>query len=156
MPAVLGLDDRGDVAKLEAAIRAAERERHRDQVVSFAAALVSEGRLLPREQPMVVELLAQLDAEPTSLSFAAGDGATCTRDAGRALRDLLEALPPRVPMGELGRAEKVTPTAVSFAAPAGATVDPDRLELLAKARAYQAAHPGTSIVDAAIAVQVHH
>lgn len=144
------------LAEREAAIRAAERERQRDQVVSFAASLVSEGRLLPREQPMVVELLAQLDAEPTTLSFAAGDGVTCTREAGRALRDLLESLPVRVPMGELGRAEKATPAAVSFAAPPGATVDPDRLELLAKARAYQAAHPGTSIVDAAIAVQTHH
>jgi hypothetical protein len=144
------------LAEREAAIRAAERERQRDQVVSFAAALVNDGRLLPREQPMVVELLAQLDAEPASISFAAGDGATCTRAAGRALRDLLEALPVRVPMGELGRAEKVTPAVVSFAAPQGASVDPDRLELYARAQEYQRAHPGTSIVDAAIAVQRHH
>lgn len=131
----------------------AERETkaRRDDAAQFAETLVKAGKLLPREAAPVVELLLALPtAEP--LSFAEGD-ATVSKPAADVLRGFLDGLPKRIEYGrEISRDAGHAQDAVQFAAPEGTTVDSGRLEVLAKARAWQAAHPNTSLVDAVRAV----
>jgi hypothetical protein len=140
-----------EIAERETKLRAQEEVTRRAAVVEFAAGLVTAGRLLPRQQAPVVELLARLEAEPQTLSFAAADGATVEQPGAEVLRELLSALPVQVAFGELGGGGD--PVAdVAFAAPNGVQVDRDRLELLGRAQAYQRTHPNTPFADAVRAV----
>lgn len=141
------------IAEREAAIAATERATTRKGVVEFSASLVQAGRLLPRDQPQVVELLDTLSqAKPTELSFAAPDGALVKKPAAQVLRDLLAAMPVQTPMGELGASPGDAPTSADFAAPAGVAVDSARLALHNKALAYQRQHAGTEYLAAVRAV----
>lgn len=132
----------------EKAIADNEKKIRREAAASFAEQLVKDGKILPREKAPVVELLMVLPADSAPLSFAEGD-TTVSKPAAQALRELLTDLPKRIEYGRERTAEAGdAAAAVSFAAPDNVIVDPARLELLAKAKAYQAAHPNVSYVEA--------
>jgi hypothetical protein len=139
-----------DFAAREEKIKTSEAQARRNGVVSFVEGLVKEGRLLPRDQAPLVEFMAGLDEE-TVIEFA--DGSDKKKEpGGKWLRGFLSRLPQQVDYHERARAEgdDRASAAVSFAAPSGYAVDPKRLDLHNKARAYQHAHPNTTY-DAAIA-----
>jgi len=143
--------DRAALDAREQALAEREKKARREDAAQFAESLVKAGKLLPREAAPVVELLLALPtAEP--LSFAEGD-ATVSKPAADVLRDFLGALPKRIEYGrEISRDAGHAEGSVQFAAPEGTTVDAGRLEVLAKARAYQATHPNTPFTDAVRAV----
>jgi hypothetical protein len=132
----------------EKAIAENEKKIRRTAAVDFAEQLVKDGKILPREKAPVVELLLVLPADSAPLSFAEGE-TTVSKPAAQALRELLTGLPKRIEYGRERTADTTDmAVAVSFAAPDNVVVDAARLELLAKTRAYQAAHPNVSYVDA--------
>ncbi|ULU26600.1 phage protease [Dyella terrae] len=141
-----------DLKAREERIANQEKQARRNDAADFAENLVKEGRLLPREKASVVELLLALPGADAPISFAEGE-TTVSKPAADAFRELLKGLPTRVHYGrELSRDNGSNDEPVHFAAPVDATVDRDRLALLEKAKAYQAQHPNTSLVDAVRAV----
>ena len=137
------------VAAREAAIKAREDTARRDDAAAFAAELVQDGKLLPREQAVVVELLLALPAD-TAVSFAEGDGEV-TKPAAEVLRQLLTDRPKVLDFAEKSAAA-AAPASAAFAAPAGMPVDAVRADLHNRALAYQSEHPNTPYVDAVRAV----
>ncbi len=143
-----------DLDRREAALRARETAARHDANVAFAAALVAEGRLLPVSQAQVVAVLDALPAD-ASVSFAAGNGQTTTQPTADAIRAVLAAQPQTVTFG----AHPVPPGPGDRSAPAafaadGKPVDRDQLALHGRAEAWMRAHPGTSYLDAVMAVSV--
>lgn len=128
--------DRGKAAKAAAA-------------AEFASQLVDAGKLLPRHAGVVATLLTVLDEQPAA-AFAMPDGEQQIEPAV-ALRDLLNAGPRLLDYAEKSAGDLVPATA-AFAAPVGTYVDPARMETLARARAWMAEHPGSTLVDAVNAV----
>lgn len=144
-------DDAAALAAREKALADREAKARRDDAAEFADGLVTGGKLLPKDKAAVVELLLAL---PTAapLSFASGDD-TIEKPAADLFRELLEGMPKRLDFSEKsGKGEDAGAGAASFAAPQGALVDADQLELHRKATAYQAQHPTVSFVDAVKAV----
>lgn len=133
----------------EAALLVQENTARRVGIVEFAAALVTAGKLLPRQQAPIVELLVALEGaeQPQTLNFAAADGTQTAVVAGAALRTFLGELPVQIDFAERSAGEPIEHSA-DFAAPANTQVDRDRLGLHAKAIAYQRQHPGTAYIDA--------
>lgn len=122
----------------------------RGDAVAFAEQLVKDGRLLPRHQVPVVELLLALPSAP--ISFAEGD-TTVTRAGADMLRELLTSLPKQIDFAEkAGTDTDPAQVPVSFAAPPGVHVSAERSAVYVKAKAYQASHPNTSWLDAVQAV----
>ncbi|MDP1696492.1 MAG: hypothetical protein Q8L45_01685 [Xanthomonadaceae bacterium] len=155
-PAINLAERESAIAAREAAISEREQEvaaaaaaTRRAEALSFVEPLVSAGRLLPRQQAPVIELMLALPEQP--LSFADGT-TTATRPAGDVLRELLTAMPVQIEFGERSRDTGADGQTVNFSAPANVHVDPDRLALHSKAIAYQTAHPGTDYLTAARAV----
>jgi hypothetical protein len=138
-----------EIDKRDRELREREDKARRDDAVSFADNLVKEGRLLPRQQAPVVELLLALPVQP--ISFAEG-GSTVSKPGSEVLRELLGQLPKQINYREQSRDEGRQGAAVSFAAPQGEQVDSAGLELHAKALAYQAQHSGMSYLAAVKAV----
>jgi len=136
------------IATREQQIAASAAAARRTEALAFVEPLVAVGRLLPRQQAPVIELMLALPESP--LSFADGD-ATVERPADEVLRELLTAMPVQIAFGERSR-DAGDNGMVSFAAPANATVNPERLSLHARALAYQAAHPGVDYLTAARAI----
>lgn len=87
-----------EFAEREQRIAAAESGRLRTEVVTFVEGLVSAGRVLPRDQAPLVELLVVTPAD-RELEFAEGDGTTKTPAQGW-LREFLERLPTQVEYAE--------------------------------------------------------
>jgi hypothetical protein len=142
-----------DIAAREAKLREQEGKAARAEVIEFAAALVKEGRLLPRDQPAIVELLAQLQTAPATLEFAAADGNQVKTGAADALRGFLKALPVQVDFAERSRDDRDgVGGGIDFAAPRATHVNRDKLELDAKALAYMRQHPNTAYLAAVRAV----
>jgi hypothetical protein len=142
-----------EIEQREKALRDRERETQRAAVVEFAAGLVAAGRLLPRQQAPIVELLVALEGaeQPHTLNFAAADGTQTAVAAGAALRTFLGELPVQVDFAERGAGEHPG-HAADFAAPPDVQVDRSRMDLHAKAQAYQRQHPNTPYLDAVRAV----
>lgn len=147
------LDTRsGALDTREAAV--AEREANafriqHDSNVSFAEGLVTAGKLAPVAKPMLIGLLDQLGgAKPDTISFGEGNGELAP-DA--VLRKLFDGAQPLVSFAEAAKPEDKDDTkggTVSFAAPPGYEVDPQRAEIDAKARELQAQDPNLSYIDA--------
>lgn len=144
------------LAAREQAVAAAERKAAetaaaaaRTDAVSFAEQLIRNGRLKPAHKTAVVELLVSQPA--TTIDFAEADGGPRTpRDL---LRELLLGAAPVISFAEQSAAAGTANGGVAdFAAPAGALLSGDRLELHRKATAYQAAHPNTPYLTAVAAV----
>lgn len=130
---------------------AADQAARREATAAFASGLVDSGRLLPREAATVTELLVVLHEQP-AVAFASPDGGDpLMQSPADALSALLSGLPVRLDYTEKSRGE-VLPASASFSAPPGTYVDPARLELLGRARAWQAEHPESSLIEAVMAV----
>lgn len=152
-----------ELAQREAALAAREAEQlQRDQAAvaqqqqareqsaaAFASSLVDGGLLLPRDAGVVAGLLVLLDEQPVA-AFASPDGEQQVQPA-EALRAFLSALPKRLDYREKSAAE-TAPATAAFSAPPGTFVNPAQLEVLARARAWMAEHPGTTLVQAVQAV----
>ncbi|HHA2782911.1 TPA: hypothetical protein ACOEQY_002539 [Stenotrophomonas maltophilia] len=134
----------------EKALAAREQAARREDAVAFAEGLVKEGKLLPRQQPAVVELLLAQPNGKEPLNFAEGE-TTVTKPAESVLRELLTRLPKAVDFSEKSAGDAPN-AAANFAAPAGVHVDAGRADLFNKAKAYQQQHPGTSWAAAVAAV----
>jgi len=137
-----------EIAAREKAIADAERQRQRTEAVAFAAGLADAGRILPRHQAPLVEVLLALPPAPVSF---AGEGGEESAAPAQLLRDFLGGLPAQVRYGEKSKDTGAAP-AVAFAAPQGAQIDSRSAEIDAKARAFQVANPNTSYHDAVRAV----
>lgn len=137
-------------AERESKIKEQESKAKRTDVAAFAEGLVKAGRLLPVDQAPLVEFMAALDAESVIEFAESKDGATRKTRGAIWLREFLARLPKQVDYAEHTKPGSGDDKAVSFAAPAGHSVDPARLDLHNKALAYQHANPNVSY-DAAIA-----
>lgn len=135
-------------AQKELAEKAAASRR--SEAVEFAQQLVEAGKLLPVEQAPVVELLLAQATSDAPLSFSQS-GTQVSKPADAILRDLLNALPKRIDYREKS-GDKVDTAAVSFASPAGTTVEQSSADLHARATQYQARNPNVSWADAVKAV----
>jgi hypothetical protein len=140
-----------EFAERENALKAAEAAARVKEIKEFVAALVTAGKVLPRDQDGLVAYMAGPD-EAGVIEFGEGD-AKKSEPADAWLRGFLEALPKQVDFKERSAADDEPAGTVSFAAPPGYAVDPARLELHNKALAYQGAHPGTTYEAAITAVQ---
>lgn len=130
--ALLAREQQASAAELQAKVAARNAE-----CASFAEQLIGTGQLLPREKDAFVAFMAHIP-DDSVVSFAAEDGSTATPKTNEWFRSFMQALPARIPFGERGAA--APEGTASFAAPAGYTVNAERLELHNKALAYQAQH----------------
>jgi hypothetical protein len=134
-----------------AALSQQESKLKKQGFAEFAEGLCTEGKLLPVQKASVVEILVQLDTANQVADFAQGD-----ENHGKTGADLfkafLSAQPKQVTFGRVSPVEGDAAGVADFAMPPGAEVDPAQMELLAKAREYQRAHPDVDIVTAAKAV----
>ncbi|KAA6404484.1 hypothetical protein DPQ22_09640 [Candidatus Tokpelaia sp.] len=115
--------------------------------VSFAAGLIKDGKLLPKDKDVLV---AALDAAAVNSTVSFADGRTGT--AAAALQEVLTGLPQVVPFGKAVPPEKQNKR-VSLAAPDGYSVAEDEDDLYAKAKKYQAEHPDVDWLKCVEAVQ---
>lgn len=139
------LDDRAAALALqEAGIKKAS---HAD----FAESLCVEGKLLPAQKTVVVEIMSQLDAANQVAEFATGD-ANHGKTGAELFRDFLATQPKQVEFKRISQSASAADDVADFAAPHGSMVDAESQELYRKAVAYQKNHPGTDIITAAKAV----
>lgn len=127
-----------------------EAERMRAAHLAFAEHLSAEGRILPRHQATLVEVLAAL--EGAEVAFAEGEDEVPLVDT---LKDFLKQLPKQVEFGEVATAtndDGDQEEIAEFAAPDGYSVDAGRLKLHNKVLAYSKAH-NVSYAEAARAVR---
>lgn len=144
------------LAAREAAVAESERQAReiaaaaaRTEAVSFAESLIKDGRLKPARKEAVVELLVSQPAVTIDFAEAAGG----PKAPGALLRELLAEAPPVIDFSERSAPSGAGNGHVAdFAAPAGALMSGDRLELHRKALAYMAAHPNTPYITAVAAV----
>lgn len=143
--------DQAAFAELQAKVKTARRGEIHAEHVAFCEGLVKEGRLLPANKTAAVALLDNLAASGAVLEFAEENGGKAAKAALESMKDMLKAQPVAVDFTERA-AGALGADGVSFAAPAGYTVDAERLELHGKALAYQEAHPDTEYATAVAAV----
>lgn len=89
-----------DLDAREARLAAAEAARADAARVAFAEGLVADGRLLPAERRVVVEVLASLGAAGVVQFAEAEGGAAAPTQPEQLFRSFLTALPPRVDFAE--------------------------------------------------------
>jgi hypothetical protein len=142
--------DRQELERREQALAEREGKARRDDAAAFAESLVKDGKLLPRHQAAIVELLLVQPAASTPLSFAEGE-TTVSKPAGDVLRELLTSLPKQVDYAEKSY-DQPGGVVANFAAPVGTTVGASDAALYAKAKAYQQQHPKASWIEAVTAV----
>lgn len=133
----------------EEAIAREEAKRRRASAVEFAEQLADKGRILPRHQPMVTELMLALPAE--EVEFAEGDE-TRKESPDALFREFLESLPEAIEFGEKS-GDDLPDVSASFNVPPGCVVDPERAALMSKAKAYQRQN-GCEFSEAVDAVSV--
>lgn len=139
-----GAPSADDLAAREAAIAEGERrlaeaetQRRRESAAAFSEGLANQGRILPRHAPMVTELLLALPADG-EVSFA--EGQISRKAAPEALfREFLESLPEAIDFAEKSGSD--TPDVpADVLLPPGCSASADRLQALARAKAYQRQH----------------
>ncbi|AFL76229.1 hypothetical protein [Thiocystis violascens] len=138
-----------DLDAREAALAAQETAARVKADTDFAEGLIAQGRLLPKDRAGLVAFLATVPAE-AALAF--GEGQDAFQGASAAwLKTFLASLPVQVDFSErtAGEASLAPPR---FSAPEGVQVDPARLQLHARALAFQEAHPGATYTDAVLTV----
>lgn len=128
---------------------AAETERLAQENLAFAEGLVKDGRLSPAYKAVVAAALTGMAADAV-VEFGEGDKKE-QKPLAEAFKEMLGQLPQLVQFGEVATGSGAG-GAVNFAAPSGFSVDADRLEIHAKAEAYQAQHPNTDYLTAVKAV----
>ncbi len=151
-----------DFAARESALTAelaAERQARRIEALrAEVRGYVDAGRLTPAMAQGLAEFMAALPDESadTRIEFAAGDG-TEKQPPLAWLRGLIGSLPMRADLTREAGGVDTDPGASGghgeYAAPQGAHVDAERLDLHRKALKYQAGHPGTDYLTAVRAVE---
>ena len=139
--------------------KAARLAGARAAAVAFADGLVGNNQLPTGERDVIVALELAIAnqaeaADGAALQFGEGDARAPLLPAVRAL---LAKLPPLVAQGQHATAARAAAGGaaggtVAFAAPAGVEVDQARLAQHHQALAWQAAHPGSSYLQAVRAV----
>lgn len=124
------------IKEREDAIAADERKRKRKTVTEFAEAQADAGRILPRHIPAVAELMLSLPED--QVEFAEGDE-TRKETPETLFREFIESLPEAIEFGERS-ADDLPDVSTSIRLPAGCVADPQRVEMMRKAKAYQAQH----------------
>lgn len=150
-------DEAAELARKEAAfaerdkaLRASEAAQRRTLIAGEVDALLVAGKILPVHKDALVAFMLALPADSV-VEFGEADKKV-SKPAGAWLREFLAALPKQVEFRETAAGALAEASTVSFAAPPGYTVDPERLELHNQALAYQHKHPGTSYEAAVKAV----
>ena len=133
-----------ELKKSHAAFAEAEKKHKRDAAhaehIAFADGLIGEGKLLPVNKDVTVATLDFMSAQDESIEFGEG---VAKQPLINAYKASLQANPKLVEFGEIAAASGDDNGAVNFAAPAGFTVDADRLALHQKALSYQATNQTT-------------
>lgn len=113
-----------------------EAKRRRRDAAEFAEELADAGRILPRHQPAVTELLLALPTEEVEFS----EGEETRKEApDKLFREFLESLPKAIEFGEKS-GDDLPDARVDFTVPPGCVLDPERTEMLRKVQAYQRKH----------------
>jgi len=131
-------------------------ERVQERVATQINGWKAAGKVLPAEEAGLAEFMTGLEALTTEFSFSKGDGKV-SKTPAQFFAEFMAARPAVVKLGgSQGNAghdsDPGSTEVVSFNAPQGAEVNPERLALHGKALAYQASKPGTSYLDAVRAV----
>ncbi len=100
---------------------------------AFAEGLVKEGRLLPAYKGVCSATLDFLESQEKVVEFSEGG---VTQSVAKSMKAFLQKLPVQVEFREIAGSESAAGT-LSYAAAPGFEVDAERLELHAKALAYQ-------------------
>lgn len=137
-----------DLVAREAALTERETAGRKAEMSTFLEGLRDAGQLLPVEVEPLARFMETLGDQPVAFAEGAEPEAP-----GAWLRRFLTALPKRVEFGEVAKSADLAAPPVTFNAPRGAAVDPERMALHARALAYQEAHPGTDYITAAKAVE---
>lgn len=131
------------IGQREEAQRAAAAKALHDGNVSFAESLVSETKLAPAGKSLLIGVLDHLDATAVVSFGEAGEMAPAD-----ALKKLLSSATPLLDLGERGKKPAGQQSYVSFAAPEGYEVDPEKAELHARAKRIQQDNPGMDFMAA--------
>lgn len=149
---------RQQLEEQQRASRQARLDAVHTDAVAFADGLVASGRLPQAQTDVVVstiDAVARLaETEGAVVQFSQGEARAPLLPA---LRELLSRLPAMVEPGQVATAGRAAAAgapgaSVSFAAPPGTVVDPERLALHERTLAYMRAHPGTAYTAAVKAV----
>ena len=143
-------EQKAELDRKAAAIKAREKELNQREYEDFAEGLIQAGQLPPAEKANVVALMSALPADQ-SLDFAEGDD-TVKKPALDGFKSLLSRLPKQIDFAERAGHEGDGETTVDFSAPQGYTVDTAQAELHRKAKAYQQQHPDVDFATAVAAV----
>ena len=135
-----------DLADQELALR-------RAAVVAFCDDLAAEARIRPADVPALSEIVLRLEPSEPALCFAAPDTESPAPGATW-LKTFLAGLPPLVELSEVATQARAqgAHAPVSFATPAGYTVDSANLAIHGKALAWLETHPESSYQAAVVAV----
>ena len=135
-----------DLADQELALR-------RAAVVAFCDDLAAEARIRPADVPALSEIVLRLEPSEPALCFAAPDTESPAPSATW-LKTFLAGLPPLVELSEVATQARAqgAHAPVSFATPAGYTVDSANLAIHGKALAWLETHPDQSYQAAVAAV----
>ncbi len=136
----------------EAAFAKRQAETRKAEDAGFVDGLVGQGRVLPAQKESLAAFLAKLDDGET-VAFAAGKQAETARGY---FRGFLSGLPQQVKPRETIAGGPLPNGSVAFTKPAdarGHVVNEEKLELHAKALAFQRQHPGVGYLDAVKAVE---
>jgi len=135
-----------DLADQELALR-------RAAVVAFCDDLAAEARIRPADVPALSEIVLRLEQSEPALCFAAPDTESPAPSATW-LKTFLAGLPPLVELSEVATQARAqgAHAPVSFATPAGYTVDSANLAIHGKALAWLETHPESSYQAAVVAV----
>lgn len=115
----------------------ARRDAAHAENISFAEGLVKSGQLLPAQKEAVIATLDYVSAPAETVEFGEGD---TKKPLAAALKEALSANAKAVNFGEHDGGQEPGTGTVSFSAPAGYTVDTEKLELHQKAVAYAEAN----------------
>ena len=116
------------LAEREAELAAEKAAHARAADADFTDALIQQGRLLPRDQPGLLEVMTAVkDCAPVSF---ADEGAVVERTPRQWLETFLKRLPVQVDYQEHSAADSTPePTVADFTTPPGYQVDPQQLKL---------------------------
>ncbi len=142
-----------DLIARETALASQAQLAAQAEVTSFAEGLIASGKWLPANKDALVEVIGQLSEADQVARFAAADPAHTAhgKTGAQLLREMLSALPVQVSFAKLP--DGAAAGTANFAAPDGAAVSAEGLDLMARAQAHQKTNPALSLIDAAIAVQ---
>lgn len=134
------------VADAAARDKAAQADARHTANTNFAEGLVKAGTLLPAHKDIAVATLDFLEGGEKIVEFGEGDAKKPLADA---FKGLLQAMPKVVNFGESApNASGITASTVEFAAPHGADVNQELLELHHKALAFMEQHTTTDYLAA--------